>query len=147
VFPTHAVICTMVGGAAALEVMVNVVSSCPAGTTTLGGTCATSGWSLKSSTVVGAGSGKASETVPVADAPLFTWLGATVRKLMVPSARESRRDEQRRDDTDRDDDGEDCRNCSFAHAGTPSESGFPVLRANAAIGSAPSDGRSSELPE
>jgi hypothetical protein len=86
VFPTHAVICTMIGAAAGLEVMVKVVSSWPAGTTTLCGTCAASGWSLNSSTVVGAGSGKANETVPVADAPLFTWLGAMVKKLMMPSA-------------------------------------------------------------
>src|SRR5215210_7354516 len=89
VFSTHAVICTMIGAAAGFEEMVNVVPVWPAGTTTLCGTSAASGWSLTSSTVVGAASGPASETVPVADAPLFTWLGTTVRKLIMPAAFEA----------------------------------------------------------
>jgi hypothetical protein len=50
------------------------------------GTCAASGGRWSAGPLFGAGSGLASETVPVADAPLFTWLGATVRKLMLPAA-------------------------------------------------------------
>src|SRR4051812_8487258 len=71
-----AVICTIVGAAAALVVMVNVADIAPAGTTTVCGTDATFGSLLNSLAVVGFGSGKASPTVPVDDAPPETMDGS-----------------------------------------------------------------------
>src|SRR3954454_18545104 len=78
---TAAMIWTGVSGTVALVVMVVVVSCTPAGTTTLGGDCAASGWSLKSRTVVGTTSAKAIEMVSVAEAPLLTMPGEIVMKL------------------------------------------------------------------
>src|SRR4051794_1677805 len=78
---TAAVICTPVGGAAALDVIVNVFSIVLAGTTMVGGTWAAFGSLLNSFTVVGSGSRNDSETVPVVLSPLFTVLGEIVMKF------------------------------------------------------------------
>src|SRR4051794_20911513 len=76
---TEAVICTGVNGADAVDVMVKVTSCTNAGTTMLAGTWAADGALENSSTVVGAGSGKAICRKPVVDAPLLTMLGWMVR--------------------------------------------------------------------
>src|SRR4051794_30514637 len=82
-----AVSCTIVGGAEALVVILNVADIAPAGTTTVCGTDATFGSALNSLAVVGFGSGKASPTVPVEDAPPETMDGSTESDEMIPSAR------------------------------------------------------------
>src|SRR4051794_4755908 len=87
VFPTHAVIWTIVGGAAAFVEIGNVADCDPAGTTTDDGTVATDVSPLKSSTFVASGSGNASVTVPVAVAPSRTCDGSTESAEMLPAAR------------------------------------------------------------
>src|SRR5437763_448358 len=59
----------MVGGAAAFVVIAKFADIAPAGMTTVGGTDATVESLLNSNAVVGAGSGKASNTVPTEGAP------------------------------------------------------------------------------
>ena len=84
-FCTAAVIWTIVGGAAALVVIVKVTVPWPAGATIDAGTVATDGSLLKSRTVVGAASG-ISVTVPSADAPLRIIDGETESAEMIPWA-------------------------------------------------------------
>ena len=84
--PTAAMICTISSGAAALVEIVKSTEIAPAGTVAVAGTVATFGSLLNSSTVVGAGSGNASETVPVADAPSRTWLGLIESDEIIPAA-------------------------------------------------------------
>src|SRR5439155_14495168 len=85
-FWTAAMIWTMVGGAAALVVIVNVTLVAPGGTTVEGGTVAAEGSLLKSSTVVGDGSGNARVTVPCDDAPPRTESGESDSDEMMPAA-------------------------------------------------------------
>ncbi len=84
--PTAAMICTIVSGAAALVEIVKSTEIAPAGTVAVAGTLATLGSLLNSSTVVGVGSGNASETVPVADAPSRTMLGFTDSDEIIAAA-------------------------------------------------------------
>ena len=85
-FPTAAMICTISSGAAALVVISKLTDVAPPGATTVAGTLATSGSLENSSTVVGSPSAQASVTVPVADAPSRTMLGATESDEMAPPA-------------------------------------------------------------
>ena len=77
---------TIVGGAAALVVIVKSALVAPAGTTIDGGTDATPGSWLNSRTVVGERSGNASVTVPTAGAPSRTIDGETDSEEMLPAA-------------------------------------------------------------
>src|SRR3954470_17545420 len=79
----------MVGGAAALGVIAKLADIAPAGMTTVGGTDATVESLLNSNAVVGAGSGKASNTVPTEGAPSRTVSGETDSAEMLPSACEA----------------------------------------------------------
>src|SRR3954447_26153744 len=78
----------MVGGAAAFVVIAKFADIAPAGMTTVGGTDATVESLLNSNAVVGAGSGKASNTVPTEGAPSRTVSGETASTERMPSAGE-----------------------------------------------------------
>src|SRR3954452_19124994 len=78
----------MVGGAAAFVVIAKFADIAPAGMTTVGGTDATVESLLNSNAVVGAGSGKASNTVPTEGAPSRTVSGETDSAEVMPSAGE-----------------------------------------------------------
>src|SRR4051794_14266833 len=88
VLPTHAVICTIVSGAAAFVLIGNVADSTPGGTTICDGTVATDVSLLNRSTVVLSASENASVTVPVAVAPSRTIEGSTDNDEMLPAANE-----------------------------------------------------------
>src|SRR3954454_9576269 len=88
VLPTHAVIWTIVSGAAAFVLIGNVAVSTCGGTTTCDGTLATLGSELNSRTVVLSASENARVTVPVAVAPSRTMDGSTDRDEMAPAADE-----------------------------------------------------------
>src|SRR3954449_5926859 len=86
VLPTHAVIWTIVSGAAAFVAIGKVADCAPGGTVICAGTLATFGSELNRSTVVAPGSGNASVTVPVAVAPSRTIEGSIDRDEMLPAA-------------------------------------------------------------
>ena len=86
VFWMAAVIWTIVGGAAALVVIVNVTVPWLAGATTEAGTEATVGSLLKRLTVVGVASVGIRLTVPCAEAPPLTVEGETESDEMMPWA-------------------------------------------------------------
>src|SRR3954471_1445165 len=79
----------MVGGAAAFVVIAKFADVAPAGMTTVDGTDATVESLLNNNAVVGAGSGKASDTVPTEGAPSRTVSGETDSAEMMPSACET----------------------------------------------------------
>src|SRR5262245_14575811 len=79
-------ICTIVGGAAALDVMVKLPVVCPAGIVMDVGTCAADGSLENSRTTVGPASAKPRSTVPVVDSPPRTESGLIERAPMLPAA-------------------------------------------------------------
>ena len=78
---------TIVGGAAAFVVIVNVTVPWPGAATTDAGTVATDGSLLRSRTVVAVASSGMRVTVPCEDAPFRTESGETESAEMMPVAR------------------------------------------------------------
>src|SRR3954468_13536450 len=77
---------TIVGGAAAFDVIVKVPVVCPAGMVIDVGTCATDGSLEKKRTTVGSGSAKPRSTIPVVDSPARTESGLMFSAPMLPAA-------------------------------------------------------------